>query len=397
MKLHAFLVGVILFCGMTSLHGHEIHLTNGKIIETENVWKDGGKVKYEKYGGTISISHNQVKDIVYIKTRDRESSPSRGQSATGQNAVLPSGNDLAAKLKARLNPKNPVEEASMCTISVKTATGFGSGFFISNDGFIITNRHVVRGSEQQNKQIDEKFDQARQNLGEYRQYLDQANKQIIRYRADLKNNRVLLKDMQKQARTETDKRYIASKRNELIDFENFIREKERKHKKEKKEYHSKKQEVDNQVKKFRSGQQKLARQNSFEVILADETRLYASLYKVSSQHDLALLKLSGYQTPFLKPVMRKDLSQGQNVFTVGSPINLSLKNTVTSGVVSGFRENFIQTNAQIYPGNSGGPLINDKGEVIGINTKKLVTRKFEGLGFAIPIGVALAEFQDHLQ
>jgi S1-C subfamily serine protease len=74
-----------------------------------------------------------------------------------------------------------------------------------------------------------------------------------------------------------------------------------------------------------------------------------------------------------------------------------MKNTVTSGVVSGFRENYIQTNAQIYPGNSGGPLINEKGGVVGVNTLKLVTRKFEGLGFAIPIGVALAEFKNHLQ
>jgi S1-C subfamily serine protease len=57
---------------------------------------------------------------------------------------------------------------------------------------------------------------------------------------------------------------------------------------------------------------------------------------------------------------------------------------------------FIQTNAQIYPGNSGGPLVTADGRVLGINTFKRLTRKFEGLGFAIPIKVAIDEFAAHL-
>ena len=200
-----------------------------------------------------------------------------------------------------------------------------------------------------------------------------------------------------QAQTESDKQYVASKRKELIGFEKLLREEETKLKKEKKEYRSQKQKFDKQVKQFQGGQQKLAGQHTFEIILADDTRLNATLYTVSKEHDLALLKLEDYRTPSLIPVMKNNLTQGQAVFAVGSPIDLNLKNTVTSGVLSGFRDNFIQTNAQIYPGNSGGPLINEAGEVIGINTMKLVTRKFEGLGFAIPIDVALAEFSYHLQ
>ena len=111
---------------------------------------------------------------------------------------------------------------------------------------------------------------------------------------------------------------------------------------------------------------------------------------------MALLKISGYKTPFLQPVQEKDLVQGQQVFAVGSPADLSLKNTVTSGILSAFRDNFIQTNAQIYPGNSGGPLIDSTGRVIGVNTKKLLTRKFEGLGFAVPIRLVFSEFEDYL-
>jgi S1-C subfamily serine protease len=61
-------------------------------------------------------------------------------------------------------------------------------------------------------------------------------------------------------------------------------------------------------------------------------------------------------------------------------------------VISGFQGTFVKTNAQIYPGNSGGPLVTAQGHVIGINTFKKITHKFEGLGFAISIKVALDAF-----
>jgi S1-C subfamily serine protease len=194
-----------------------------------------------------------------------------------------------------------------------------------------------------------------------------------------------------------DKQYIAAKRDELKEFERVLRRDEKKYKQAKKEYRAEKRKFDKQWNKFRGGQRELAGQGSFEIILADETELYAELYKTSDRHDLALLKITGYRTPYLKPVLRKDLAQGQKVFAVGSPADLSLKNTVTSGVLSGFRENFVQTNAQIYPGNSGGPLIDEKGRVIGVNTKKLLTRKFEGLGFAIPVSIVFSEFHNFLR
>jgi serine protease Do len=73
-----------------------------------------------------------------------------------------------------------------------------------------------------------------------------------------------------------------------------------------------------------------------------------------------------------------------------------LQNSVTSGVYSGFEQGFIKTNAQIYPGNSGGPLVCSEGRVLGINTFKMLTHKFEGLGFAIPIETALKEFSTYL-
>jgi serine protease Do len=68
---------------------------------------------------------------------------------------------------------------------------------------------------------------------------------------------------------------------------------------------------------------------------------------------------------------------------------------VTSGVISNFRGEYIQTNSEIYPGNSGGPLVTEDGRVVGVNSMKLITEKFEGLGFAININEVLAEFPDY--
>lgn len=90
------------------------------------------------------------------------------------------------------------------------------------------------------------------------------------------------------------------------------------------------------------------------------------------------------------------LEVGELAVAIGNPLGLDFQRSVTSGVISGLHrsikvddyniiEDLIQTDASINPGNSGGPLLNSKGEVIGINTAKMKTG--EGLGFAIPINL----------
>jgi serine protease Do len=109
--------------------------------------------------------------------------------------------------------------------------------------------------------------------------------------------------------------------------------------------------------------------------------------------DLALLKLEGASD--LRPLNlgnSEDLKVGSWVVAVGSPFGL--EQTVTAGIVSakgrvigsGPYDNFIQTDASINPGNSGGPLVNMKGEVVGINTA--IMAEGQGIGFAIPINMA---------
>jgi serine protease Do len=112
-----------------------------------------------------------------------------------------------------------------------------------------------------------------------------------------------------------------------------------------------------------------------------------------SKTDLALVKIKGGSD--LNPLKlgnSDDLKVGSWVVAVGSPFGL--EQTVTAGIVSakgrvigsGPYDNFIQTDASINPGNSGGPLINMKGEVVGINTAIIASG--QGIGFAIPINMA---------
>ncbi len=377
-----------LCCTASQLSAHQLHLKDGRIISTENVWREGDTVHYQQYGGTISIPSSKVKGVVYKEVQKEEHQKPEEKTST------PLENNLAAQLNKALLPKSTVERASLCTLSIKTAAGFGSGFFISADGYIITNKHVVRGSKKNQQKTEEKIKQSRKNLQQYKRSLKTATQQYASYRKNLKKEQNYLKKIKKTGQVSKDS--LAQQQKKLRAAERDLQQEEQRLAKAKKKYQSEKKVFDKEVKKIHRAQKKLAGQSNFKIILADETELYASLHRTSYKHDLALLKISGYKTPFLRPIQEKELAQGQQVFAVGSPADLSLKNTVTSGILSAFRGNFIQTNAQIYPGNSGGPLIDNNGRVIGVNTKKLLTHKFEGLGFAIPIRIVFAEFEDYL-
>ena len=119
----------------------------------------------------------------------------------------------------------------------------------------------------------------------------------------------------------------------------------------------------------------------------ENVRIVAS----SAENDLALLKIEDTLKGPLPTVPLGDsdeVKQGQRVFAVGSP--LGLERSVSEGIVS-LRNRLIsgrlhvQTTAEISPGNSGGPLFNYRGEVIGVNNMKVVATGAEGLGFAIPV------------
>src|SRR5262245_20277437 len=133
--------------------------------------------------------------------------------------------------------------------------------------------------------------------------------------------------------------------------------------------------------------------DQIKVKLANGKEYDGKLIGGDPKTDLALVKIDGASDLQPIPMGNSDeLKVGSWVVAVGSPFGL--EQTVTAGIVSakgrvigsGPYDNFIQTDASINPGNSGGPLINTKGEVVGINTAILAEGK--GIGFAIPISMA---------
>lgn len=133
-----------------------------------------------------------------------------------------------------------------------------------------------------------------------------------------------------------------------------------------------------------------------EVTLKDGRTFTGEVVGADPVTDVAVIKIEAEDLPVAPLGVTADLSPGQWAIAIGNP--LGLDNTVTAGIISALdrsssqvgisdkRVQFIQTDAAINPGNSGGPLLNARGEVIGVNTA--IRANAQGLGFAIPIETA---------
>lgn len=134
---------------------------------------------------------------------------------------------------------------------------------------------------------------------------------------------------------------------------------------------------------------------SVEVSLADGRKLTGRVLGGDGSVDVAVVRVQGTDLP-VAPIGDSDrLEVGQTAIAIGNPIGLD--RSVTSGIVSAVNrdprgvglDGLIQTDAAISPGNSGGPLLDSQGRVIGINTVVLRAPGAEGLGFAVPINLAV--------
>lgn len=144
--------------------------------------------------------------------------------------------------------------------------------------------------------------------------------------------------------------------------------------------------------------------NSFAVLLDDGREFDAKLIGSDPSTDLALLKVEGKNLPYMAFGNSDSLLVGEWVLAIGNPFRLY--STVTAGIVSaksrninilddGGIESFIQTDAAVNPGNSGGALVNAKGQLMGINTAIMTfSGQYEGFSFAIPSNLAKKVLED---
>lgn len=134
-----------------------------------------------------------------------------------------------------------------------------------------------------------------------------------------------------------------------------------------------------------------------QIVTSDGKTYNAGVVGYDSRTDIAVLKMDDAKN--LKAATFGDsemIELGEDIIAVGNPGGLDYQNSITKGIVSAVDRKlsstslvkYIQTDAAINPGNSGGPIVNLYGQVIGIATSKIVSEKYEGMGFAIPSATA---------
>lgn len=135
------------------------------------------------------------------------------------------------------------------------------------------------------------------------------------------------------------------------------------------------------------------------VVLNDQSEYEAEIIGADTKTDLAVLKIDPKGVDLVPAEFGNsdELAEGELAVAIGNPLGFELYGSTTCGIISALNRtistdndslSLIQTDAAINPGNSGGPLINSFGQVIGINSSKIVTTQVEGIGFAIPINEA---------
>lgn len=303
-------------------------------------------------------------------------------AVTASSASQATGADLQDDLQQKFNPVTKVDTASLAVVTVKTSGGSGSGFFVTSDGYIITNRHVVRPStSSQSKDTEERFAERKKQLDDYKLDLKDDAERLRDAKRNIDENREYMESGRASASQKTKydryvKRYQKNKRQHDANTSQF-RKLEREYKKAKSEFG------------FNTSLSNFSRK--FTIRLKGGKTLKARLVKISKDYDLALLKLDNYTTPFLTLSTRQYPRQGTRVFAIGSPLGIT--DSLTSGIITKSARDYLFTDTRILPGNSGGPLIDAEGNVIGVNTAVISQhQQADGLGVAIYAARIRGEF-----
>ena len=313
-----------------------------------------------------------------------KSQEAKSISVTGTTGKI--RGDLKKELTDQFNPKSKVAEASLSVVKVETSVGSGSGFFVTGTGYIITNRHVVRPSTStQWKEGEEILEDQKAYLDDFKakirsdeESLKEMKAEIDEYRENIKSNKV--SEQEKSSYERYVKKYNRNKERH--------QENERRYRAKEKEYRGIKSEFgwNTNLSNF---------SKKFIIVLKNEKKYNARLVSVSKKHDLALLKLDNYATPYLKLTTDTQQRQGMQVFAIGSP--LGFNDSRTTGRITKSAKDYLMTDSRILPGNSGGPLVNRDGVVLGVNTAVVGGGQYgSGLGIAINAPVIRQEFRGKL-
>jgi S1-C subfamily serine protease len=294
--------------------------------------------------------------------------------------------DLASRLETRYRPESPIERASLAVVAIRTPLSIGSGFFVSDDGLIVTNKHVVRPSRSVDAlEIEDQLNEKERELAEAEDTLRKQQAQVTRMKTNLDEYRRRLRGESNGGR----KRLMESDYAIMLERFQYREQQTSRFEREVSEHRKALRKVRSD---FNLNSSAAAVARSFKVTLKDDTQLTANLIATSQRLDLALLRIDGVKTPYLRLDGVQSIRRGERLFAIGSP--LGVKDSVTAGVVTRVAADAILTDAQILPGNSGGPLLTGNGIVVGVNTQKLArgSARNAGLGIAIPIRAVAQEF-----
>jgi S1-C subfamily serine protease len=312
------------------------------------------------------------------------------KAKTEEKETTPPSRDLEAKLHEKYQPSTPIQKASLAVVAIHSPLVEGSGFFISDDGYILTNKHIVKPTE------TTQWQELQEKVAETDEAYKEANKELRSERARLNEMEETLKDYREEIDRADDSYAKRMAEAEYKMLKRRYMEYKREYLQVKKNYQLSKKEYEKARREFNIQSSYAILRKDFKVILKDDTEVTARMISVSDKSDLALLKIDRYHTPFIQPANRETLRQGMRVFAIGSP--LGIKDVMTAGVVAGFKDEYVISDATILPGSSGGPLVTDAGEVAGINSIRVSqVVGGEGFGVAICIDTAFTEFSKYIK
>lgn len=240
--------------------------------------------------------------------------------------------------------KSNIQRACSATAMIKSPFCSGSGFIVTSDGFLITNRHVIECAYAGREKIGTHYDSMRKRIESIEQ-----NVHSLGRKREWNNYKARESDLSR-FRSE---------------FEKFV--------------------TDNYEKLFGP---------LFAAQFSNGTVKYPKVVQISHIYDLALLKIDGSDDfAFVAIGNPQELKPTEPLYAIGNPFGI--QEIVTSGIFSSIKNNWIQSNVMTNPGNSGGPLITRDGKVVGVNTmgaKGLIG----GYAMSIPIDIAVGQFPNYI-